>query len=228
MKKILKSTDCTRDEAELNEVKSALSSFLQSFQITRALFLCSMLILGNSCTSKKNREFIREETILTKEVKSRNSVLSDDPINVIIKRDDLKTEINKFIDTLYIKEKVMPEVEGISLEIQKNTQQDFAIKLVYAEPIICSNSFIGITDYVYHDMTIYLMSKDETINNDFFELKYKSICEKLEDKSLIINKTHHIQYYEMLRNIPQKTLYYQKKDEEYVLTNVFHNDFDIP
>lgn len=187
-----------------------------------------MLTLGNSCTSKKNREFIREETTPTNKVEPRDSIPLDDPINAIIKRDDLKTEINKFIDTLYIKKWAMPEVEGISLEIRKNTEKDFAIKLVYAEPIICSNRLIGITDYEYNDMTVYLMSKDETVNNDFFELKYKSVCEELEDRSLIINKTHYIQYYEMLRNIPQKILYYQKKDEEYVLTDIFYSDLDIP
>lgn len=188
-----------------------------------------MLTLGNSCTSKKNREFIREETILTNKVEQRDYIPLDDPVNVIIKRGDLKTEINKFTDTLYIQKWIMPKVKGISLEIRKNTEKDFAIKLVYTEPIICSNRLIGITDYVYHDMTVYLMSKDEiTVNNDFFELKYKSVCEELEDRSLIINKTHHIQYYEMLRNIPQKILYYQKKDEEYVLTDIFYSDLDIP
>lgn len=77
-------------------------------------------------------------------------------------------------------------------------------------------------------MTIYLMSKNETINNDFFELKYKGICEKLEDHSTLINKTHYIQFYEMLRNIPQKILYYQKKEGGFVLNDTFLNDSDVP
>lgn len=186
-----------------------------------------MLTLGNSCTSKENRELIREETILTKKVEPRDSIPLDDPVNVIIKRDDLKTEINKFIDTLYIKKWTMPEVKGISLEIRKNTNDDIAIKLKYAEPL-CSERLVGITDYKYKDMIVYLLTRTGNINNDFFELKYKGICEELEDMSTLINKTHHIQFYAMIRNIPQKILYYQKKDGEYVLTDIFYSDLDIP
>lgn len=195
-----------------------------------------MLILGNSCAQENKKEISAtttneemtnsyEETVAKKAI--RDSVPINDPVNIIIKRDDLKKEINIFIDTLYIKKWNMPEVKGVSLEIRKNTNDDIAIKLKYAEPL-CSERLVGITDYKYKDMIVYLLTRTGNINNDFFELKYKGICEELEDMSTLINKTHYIQYYELIRNIPQKILYYQKKDGEYVLTDIFYSDFDIP
>lgn len=194
-----------------------------------------MLILGNSCAQENKKEVTTvtndqttdsyKEELAKKAI--RDSVPINDPVNVLIKREDFKIEINNFIDTLYFRNSVFPEEKGVSLLILKNTDNDFAIKLLYTSPG-CSGHFVGLTDHKYRDMTIYLMSKNEAINNDFFELKYKGICEKLEDHSTLINKSHYIQYYEMLRNIPQKILYYQKKDGEYVLTDIFYNDFDVP
>lgn len=194
-----------------------------------------MLTLGNSCTQKNkkeitittNKEVINSSKKMIAKKAIRDSVPINDPKNVIIKREDLKKEIDSFIDTLYYRKDTLKEVKGMSLIVMKNTDKDVAIKLKYVEPI-CSERLIGITDYVYRDMTIYLMSKNKTINNDFFKLKYKGICDKLDDLSILVNKTHYIQYYELLRNIPQKILYYQKIDEEYVLTNTFMNDSEVP
>lgn len=193
-----------------------------------------MLILGYSCIQEKkeeipiitDKEVINnyEEKIAKEDIK--NSVPSNDPINVIIKREDLKSEINNFIDTLYYRKDTLKEVMGLSLIIMKNTENDFAIKLIYTSSG-CSEYLVGLTDYKYRSLFVYLLTK-EGLNKDFFELKYKGICEKLEDHSTLINKTHYIQFYEMLRNIPQKILYYKKKDGKYILTNTFLNDFDIP
>lgn len=212
-----------------------MNNLFISNQIIKTALVCSLLVLGYSCCKTQDKKEITvtmnediinsyQESIAKKAI--RDSVPANDPVNVIIKRDDLKLEINNFIDTLYNQKSIMPEVKGVSLIILKNTENDFAIKLKYAEPL-CSERLVGITDYSYKGMTIYLMSKSE-INNDFFKLKYKAICEELEDLSTLINKTHYIQYYEMIRNIPQKILYYQKKDGEYVLTDTFLNDSDIP
>lgn len=193
-----------------------------------------MLTLGNSCAQENNKENIittnveitnaYEETVAKKAI--RDSVPINDPVNVIIKRDDLKKEINIFIDTLYYRKDTLKEVKGVSLTIMKNTDKDFAIKLIYTSSG-CSEYLVGLTDYKYRDLFVYLLTK-EGLNYDFFELKYKGICEKLEDHSTLINKTHYIQFYEMLRNIPQKILYYEKKDGKYILTNIFYNDLDVP
>jgi hypothetical protein len=205
-----------------------------STQIIQAVLLCSMLILGYSCTQENNKEISvkktedvindYEEKIANKAI--RDSVPMDDPVNVIIKSNELKIELNNFIDTLYIQKWIIQEVRGVTIMIMKNTENDFALKLIYASPE-CSDYLLGLTDYKYKDLFVYLLTKAGQ-NDVFFELKYQGICEKLKDYSTLINKTHYIQYYEMLRNIPEKILYYQKKDGEFVLTNIFYNDFDVP
>lgn len=187
-----------------------------------------MLILGNNCSSKENKEtVIKEERNLAEEVEHRDSIPLNDPANVIIKREDLKTEINSFIDSLYYRRDTLKEIKGISLEILKNTEDDLAIKLINANPG-CSNYLLGIIDYKYRNMVIYLLSDNVGINDDFFKLKYKAVCEKLEDRTTVINKTHLIPFYEIMITYTQKILYYQKKDDEYVLTDIFYNDSDVP
>lgn len=193
-----------------------------------------MLILGNSCVKENKKEI--SSTTTDKENNSfresfvkqaiRDSVPKNDPVNVNIKNKSLNKEINTFVDSLYNNGMVFPEENGISLLIMKNTKSDLAIKLLYTGPG-CSKQLVGLTDYKNKDFFAYLLTK-AGINQEFFELKYTGICDKLEDHSTLINKTHYIQYYEMLRNIPQKILYYQKQDGEYVLTDIFFNDSDIP
>ena len=100
-------------------------NLLQLPPITQVVLLCSMLILGNSCAQENKKEVrtvTNDQTInsykeeLAKKA-IRESVPINDPVNVIIKREDLKKEFNIFIDTLYHRKDTLKEVKGISLTI---------------------------------------------------------------------------------------------------------------
>lgn len=186
-----------------------------------------LLLFIVGCNSKP--ELVKNSNYLIPVTQNKqiDTIVMNDPINVVFKRKDLKLEINDFIDDLYMKNRIIPEVQGLSVDIMKNTNEDVAIKLIYSTPI-CSDYLIGITDYSYKNITIYLMSWVQSVNTDFFSIKYPVKCERLEDFTIVINDVHRIKYYEMLRNVPQKILYYQKIDGEYILTDTFMNDFDIP
>jgi hypothetical protein len=177
--------------------------------------------------TKDDIKTIRTQTLPKKLSEIKDSIPEGNIVNVIIKREDLKKEINYFIDTLFSRKDTLKEINGVTLIIMKNTEVDLAIKLVYATPG-CSIKLVGITDYEYENMMVYLLSDNVGINNDFFELKYKAICEKLEDWTTVINKTHYLPFYGINITYYPKILYYQKKDGEFVLTNIFYNDFDVP
>lgn len=198
----------------------------QCLFLNKTSFLILLLLIVG-CNPKPELEKNSHYLSTVTQNKLIDTIAIADPVNVIFKREDLKIEIDNFIDDLYQKDRIIPEVQGLSVDIMKNTNEDVAIKLIYSTPI-CSKYLIGITDYSYQNITIYLMSWAQSVNTDFFSIKYPVKCERLEDFTVVINDVHRIKYYEMLRNVPQKILYYQKRDGKYVFTNTFLNDFDVP
>lgn len=163
--------------------------YLRSCRWIQLILLFSILNLGINCSQeikndnqptqieKVTPKISYEEKMAQKEI--REAVPLDDPINVIIKKENLKKEINIFVDSLYNHKSIFPKVKGILLTIYKNTDEDFALQLAYASPM-CSERLVGLTDYKYRDLFVYLSTKNE-LNHDFFELKYEGICDKLID-----------------------------------------------
>lgn len=185
--------------------------------ITFCLFF---IILGCLDKTSKNVTSLENGEITTE-------IISNDYVNVNIKREDLKLEIEKFVNELSKENKIDSKIKGITIYILKLTSNDMALKLLYTNPD-CSHRLLGIANYRYKELYTYLMSFDGRNSSDFFRINYIVKCKELNDHTIIMNKTHIIPYYEMLRDIPSKILYYEWKNCEFVLSNYYLNDRDIP